>query len=487
MWEQIRANRQKTGVLVVLMAGILVGLGFAIGESVQPGAGLYGMGGAGAIWLVMTLTAFFQGDRILLAVSGAKKIEKSDHPELFNLVEEMKIASGLGKMPDIYIMNDMSLNAFAMGRNPDKAAVAVTAGLLAELDRDELQGVIAHEVSHIVNRDVLLMTMIGIMLGSIVMISEVYLRSMFYSSHGSRRYSSSRRSNNKQGANPMMVVAIVLAVLSPILAQLIYFAVSRRREYLADANAAVFTRYPEGLASALEKLGRSSTPVKRATKATAAMYITNPFKKAKLSGLTSTHPPVNERIAILRKLGGNVSYGTYQTAWSAVGGKKAGRVPASALQDDTTRAIRPANPGSARKSSQQQLREAGDLLRKANQFIFLPCVCGLRLKVPPNFEHDTIDCPKCHRELAVPVAQIAAAQVIVDKLAEQLPSQDTGVEPGAISGRKVLAAAPLHIKRTGDAWQSFNCTCGATKTISPGFIGTEMACENCGRKIRVES
>lgn len=487
MWEQIRSNKRKSVALVIAMALILFVLGFIIGEAYFQGGGLFGLLIAFGIWVVMTLVAYFQGDNILLAVSGAKKIERADHPELFNVVEEMKIASGLPKMPDIYIINDDSMNAFAAGRKPDKAIVAVTSGLLARLNRDELQGVIAHEIAHIINRDVLLMTMVSIMLGAIVMIAQVFLRSLWYGGgHRSRRYSSDSKGGG-QGQAFMMIIAIVLAILAPILAQLIYFAVSRRREYLADANGALLTRYPEGLASALEKLGSSRVPVARANKATASMYIVNPFAKVSLRKLTSTHPPAEERIRILRGIGGNISYNAYQAAWGSVSGKKAGTIPGSALAAGETHAVRAVDPRAKKKNARQQARDAGDLLRKVNQFIFLPCVCGLRVKLPPDYKHDSVDCPKCQRTLTVPVAQLAAIAVV----AENLPQPVKEAKPkrrrkrGAPARRKVPDHAPLRIQRKSGEWMSFKCTCGKAHTLSPGFALNTMTCDKCERTIEV--
>jgi heat shock protein HtpX len=492
MWEQIQSNRRKTVVLVFGMAAVLIILGFILGESYARGGGVFGLAVAFTIWFVMTLVAWFQGDNIMLAVSGAKKVSPDDHPELWNVVEEMKIASGLPYMPQVYIINDMSMNAFAVGRKPEKAAVAVTAGLLAKLNRDELQGVVAHEVGHIRNRDVLLMTMLGVMLGAIVMISEGFLRGMFYGSHTrSRRRYSSKSKGNGQGQALMMVLAVVLAILAPILAQLIYFAVSRRREYLADASSAVFTRYPEGLASALEKLSRSAEPVQRANKATAAMYIINPFAKAKLSGLTSTHPPAAERISILRSIGNAASFGAYQSAWRTVDGKKAGKMPKTALQEDQPLTVRAADSRSA-KSPKEQLRDAGDLLRKVNSFLFLPCVCGLKIKVPPDYNHDSIECPKCHRTLTVPVAQIAVAEQIADAIDQHAPDASPS-EPRPIHQARRRKnrkpgddQPPLRIRRGARDWMSFKCTCGHVQTLSPSFSAPRMTCPKCGRTIEIE-
>ncbi|UCG58978.1 MAG: M48 family metallopeptidase, partial [Phycisphaerales bacterium] len=255
MWELIRANKRNSIVLMALMAVVLLLLGFVIGLGFfGPEGGLFGLLIATVVWLVLALISFSSGDQILLASSKARLVTHNDHPQLFNVVEEMKIAAGLPAMPKVYIIADPAPNAFATGRKPETASVAVTAGLLGRLNRDELQGVIAHEMSHILHRDILFVTLAGIMLGSIVLLSQVFLRGMFYSSMmgGSRR----RYSGGGRGGDPtqliMLIVAILAAILAPIMAYLLYFALSRRREYLADAGAARLTRYPEGLASALE-------------------------------------------------------------------------------------------------------------------------------------------------------------------------------------------------------------------------------------------
>jgi heat shock protein HtpX len=217
-------------------------------------------------------------------VAGAKKISPSDHQRLYNVVEEMKIASGLEKMPDVYIIDDPSLNAFATGRDPNHAAVSITSGLLQKLNRDELQGVIGHEISHIKHRDVLLMSMCSVLLGTIVILSFYASRMMMFGAifggggGGGRRGSSKNSGGGGGAAIIILVLAILLMILAPLFAQLIYFAISRKREYLADASSALYTRYPAGLASALEKLEQSTTPVKNATQATAPMYIVNPFR-----------------------------------------------------------------------------------------------------------------------------------------------------------------------------------------------------------------
>lgn len=388
------------------MALVLLALGFAIGYAVLgPDGAFYGLLIAGAIWLILTLVSFSKGDQIFLAASKAKLVTHDVHPQLFNVVEEMKIAAALPAMPKIYIINDPAPNAFATGRSPKTASVAVTAGLLARLNRDELQGVIAHEMSHILHRDILFVTLAGIMLGSIVLLSQVFLRGMFYSSMGSRRRYSSGGKGGGQAQMYMMIIAIVAAILAPLLAYLLYFALSRKREYLADAGAARLTRYPEGLASALEKIANDPSPqLASANKVTAPMYIANPFKKKgqrKLSNLSSTHPPIFERVKILRKMTHGASFKDYSAAFTDVT-KAATIVPATAMSKEQI-AIRQAQAKEKKQQgTKKQMRQIGDIMRKVNAFVFLTCVCGLKLKIPPNFKQDKVKCPRCTKTLDIP-------------------------------------------------------------------------------------
>ncbi|MCL0076241.1 M48 family metallopeptidase, partial [Dehalococcoidia bacterium] len=226
MWEQIRDNRLKSMVLVATMAGVLLLIGYFLGLAFF-GSAMGGLVMALVIWGIMTAVAFFQGDNIFLAMSKAKKIERDDHPRLYNIVEEMKIASGLEYMPAIYIIDDPAMNAFATGRDPKRASVAVTSGLLQKLNRDELQGVIGHELAHIKNRDVLLMTLCGVLLGTIVMISWYMMHMLFWGGmFGGRRSSG----GGGGGHVIVLVIGLALMILAPIFARLIYFAVSRKRE-----------------------------------------------------------------------------------------------------------------------------------------------------------------------------------------------------------------------------------------------------------------
>ncbi len=405
MWEQIRVNKRNSVILLGVMAVVLMGLGYVIGIAFfGPKAGFWGLIIATAIWLVLLAVSFSGGDQILLAASKATPVTHDVHPQLFNVVEEMTIAANLPKMPKVYIINDPAPNAFATGRSPESASVAVTAGLLARLNRDELQGVIAHEVSHILHRDILFITLAGIMLGSIVLISQVFLRGMFYSSMmGSRRRYSGGSSGGGQAQMVMMVIAILAAILAPLFAYLLYFALSRKREYLADAGAVRLTRYPEGLAGALEKIANDPSPqLASANKVTAPMYIANPFKKKKqrkLSDLTSTHPPISERIKILRHMSRGASFKDYSDSYSqTVGDRQV--MPASALKESETVELRQADTKAKKRvSAKKQMRQVGDIMRRVNQFVFLTCACGLKMKIPPNFKSNKVSCPRCKRKL----------------------------------------------------------------------------------------
>ncbi len=391
---------------MALMAAVLLLLGFIIGiVFFGPDAGFYGLIIATAIWLVMMMVSFAGGDQILLASSRAKPVTHDVHPQLFNVVEEMSIAAAL-PMPKVYIIADPAPNAFATGRNPKNASVAVTAGLLGRLNRDQLQGVVAHEMSHILHRDILFVTLAGIMLGSIVLLSHVFLRGMFYSSMGSRRrYSSGGGRGAGQAQIILLVIAIVAAILAPIMAYLLYFALSRRREYLADAGAARLTRYPQGLADALEKIASDKSPqLAGANKVTAPMYIVNPFKKKKgmkLSDLSSTHPPISERIRILRNMTHGVSFKDYSDSYTSTTKNKT-VVPPTALTKEDIQLRQASAEAKKEQQRQKQVHQVGDIMRMVNGFVFLTCVCGLKLKVPPNFKAKSVKCPKCKRSLDIP-------------------------------------------------------------------------------------
>jgi heat shock protein HtpX len=409
MWEAIESNRRRSMWIVAGMGALLVTLGVLIGNTVAPRTGIvFGAGISLSFWLILWLVAIFQGDQIMLSVAGAQKIEKADAPQLFNVVEEMVIASGLGKMPDIYVIPDDRPNAFAAGRKPETRVVCVTSGLLRLLSRDELQGVVAHEIGHHKNGDPALMILMGVMLGAIVLLADVFLRSNLLFGGGRR---SSRDKDDNGGLQILLVVlAILLAILAPILAQMMYFACSRRREYLADASAARFTRYPEGLASALEKIAVEAQGNRKANRVLAPMYIVNPMQALAAVGLFSTHPPTENRIHILRAMGGGVGYVDYDAAYRRITGK-AGCIGSRTLSEDTPAAARgasaaaPAPAPAARESREETVtrsRDVGNMMGRLAGLTLMTCPCGVGIKVPPGAPWTTIPCPRCGRENPVP-------------------------------------------------------------------------------------
>ena len=296
MYADIASNKRRTWVLIVMMSVIVIGLSWLIGAMYQIDAGSSIIIGT-MIATMYSLISYYGSSSIALSVSGAKPITKAQAPDLYNVVENLCIANGQ-KTPEIYIIDDASPNAFATGRDPEHASIAFTTGILAILDRKELEGVAAHELSHVKNYDIRVMTIVVVLVGLISLIADILIHVRI------------GRGNDKGGnfGLILMIVGIVLAILSPLFAQIIQLAISRSREYLADASGALLTRYPEGLASALSKIEAHGVPMKNANHATAHLFFSNPFGAKKESrswfaNLFSTHPPMNERITRLRNMG----------------------------------------------------------------------------------------------------------------------------------------------------------------------------------------
>ncbi|MBK8947116.1 MAG: M48 family metalloprotease [Ignavibacteriae bacterium] len=397
MWELIQANRRKSIILFFAMGIILLLLGYFVGETfLGYGNGSFGILIAFVIWLIVSAISYFAGSSIILSISNAKEVTKEVHPQLFNIVEEMSIAANLPKIPKIFIVNEQAPNAFATGRKPEDSVVAVTAGLLSQLNRNELQGVVAHEISHIINRDVLFMTFAGIMLGMIVIISEVFTRGYFYGGGSLNRYKN-KSSNGGNEQIILLVFSIIFAITAPFLAQLLYFAISRKREYLADASAVRLTRYPEGLANALEKLSQNRFNLNSANKATAGMYIVNPLKKAgmQIEDLSSTHPPISERIKILRGMMHGADFADYQTVYNKIKNNSEKIIPASGLKTKVDIPILSQIKDVTNLGKKEEQRKLGDIVMNVNGYNFYNCKCGVTIKVPPTFKGNSVKCPRC--------------------------------------------------------------------------------------------
>ena len=287
LYTQQSKNVSKTWLLMGLFLVIIVGIGYLFSQYYGNPNILYFF----IIFsVVMNVVSFWYSDKIALSMNHAQEIKKENAPELWNIVENLSITAGL-PMPKVYIIQDPAPNAFATGRNKEHAVVAVTTGLLGILNKNELEGVIAHELSHIGNRDILLSTVVVVLVGFISIAADMFMRSMLFGGGRDR--------DSENGGGILMIVGVLLSILSPIFATLIQLAISRKREFLADASGALLTRYPEGLASALQKISQYSKPMKYANTATAHMFISNPFSTKKVVALFATHPPVEARIKAL--------------------------------------------------------------------------------------------------------------------------------------------------------------------------------------------
>ncbi len=474
MWEAIAANRRRSFGLIFLLAGVLIGLGYVVGIYIHPELGVFGALTALLVWLALAATAFTGGRKIMLSSAGARRITHSDYPRLFNVVEEMQIASGLPKMPEVYIIDSDAPNAFAVGA-PDEAAVAVTTGLLMRLNRDELQGVVAHEIGHVVNNDTRFMTLAGVMVASIVVLSDFFLRMMVLG--GGRRRSRRSRGGGGGGTVVILIVGLLFVILAPIIARLLYLACSRKREYLADACSARFTRYPEGLAGALEKIEDAAGRMKKVNRAVAPMFTVNPLQGGP-AGLFSTHPPTQERVRVLRSMVHGASYADYQEAYSDLHGK--GLIGNRTLAEDESTPVR--EPSSeTEKGDLEKAREVMDILHRQEGMLMLACTCGLRTKVPPSYNEDSIRCPKCGRAVAIPRAMLATAAAAGAAGAAALGEDQEKNPPAGRAEQEEL----VYRYKPGE-WQTFKCACGQPIQLSPNFRAPRTRCPACNRQIQIE-
>lgn len=297
IYSAISTNVWKSWAIMILFVIFATTVAFVIGKATGYGPSYSFI--VFPIAIFSSVGSYFFSDKLVLSTSGAKEIKKDDAPELFRIVENLSIGDGV-PMPKVYIIDDPSPNAFATGRGPKHASVAVTTGILETLNKAELEGVLAHELSHVKNYDTRLMAITAVLVGFIALLADIFLRNLFWGGM------SRRDDEDNRGQGAFLIIGIVLAVISPIIASLIQLAISRKREFLADASGALLTRYPEGLASALEKISKDQRPLHTASNATAHLFIVNPFKgkniQNSLNSLFSTHPPIEERIKILREM-----------------------------------------------------------------------------------------------------------------------------------------------------------------------------------------
>ena len=292
MYEAISANKRNSYILFSLIIALLIFIGYVIGF-LWAGNGIFGVVIAGSIAAIYILISFYAGDKMLLNMVNAKEANKKEHAYFVNLVEGLAIASGMPK-PKAYVIKDPAINAFATGRNPENSVIAVTEGALKKLNREELEGVVAHEMGHIKNYDIRFMMLVVLLLGVITIMSHILIRSMWFGGGGN---------NSKGNAGIiLLLVGLVLAIFAPIAGYLIRLAISRRREYLADATGGLLTRYPKGLANALKKIKAEHMPMKKVDKSMASLFIANPLKSSWLNNIFSTHPPIDQRIKRLESM-----------------------------------------------------------------------------------------------------------------------------------------------------------------------------------------
>lgn len=466
MWEQIRANRRRSIGLLGVMTLILMALGYSLAEAfLGTGTGWIGLLAGLLILGVQLAISLSAAESMLLNTAIARPLKREDSPQLFNIVEEMKLASGLPGMPRILLVDDPSPNAFAMGIDPARSAVAVTSGLVYRLNRDELQGVIAHEISHINNHDVRFMTLAAATLGAIVFLSEMARSWTRFGGTGRSRGSTrgSGRSDGNQAQALFLIIAILIAILGPIMAQFLYFACSRRREFLADACGVQYTRYPEGLASALQKISAASIPVSFVNKVNAPLFIVNPLcADSPGNSFFDTHPSVQERIRVLRGMAGG-ALTDYETAYRQATGR-------SLLGKQT---LQQASPLPLREPAADEPAETPaatrNIARRLCGYIRIPCPCGLEISVPETFERPEVHCARCGRSLPVPTAKELAAMSPKD-----IPPPD---EKGP--GYQYL------FTRSRQGWESFRCPCGRTLELSPSFNSPNLTCPKCHRVIQI--
>ncbi len=295
IYSQVSANKWKTYLIMLFFVVFVTGIIYVFSKALGGGLSLVGIGFI--IAGIISIGSYYYSDKLVLMTTGAKQIKKSDYPDYYRIVENLSIGDGL-PMPRVYVVDDPSLNAFATGRDPKRAVVVATTGILERLNKTELEGVIAHELSHIKNYDIRLGGVVAILVGFVAIAADFFMRSLWF------RNNDSNNRNSAQAA--FLIIGLIFAILSPIIATLIQLAISRKRELLADASGALLTRYPEGLADALEKISKDPRPLRTATNATAHLFIINPFKGKSaaswFANLFNTHPPVEERIKILRSM-----------------------------------------------------------------------------------------------------------------------------------------------------------------------------------------
>lgn len=513
--ELIRANKRKSLYLLILSMVIMLIVGYVLGDllfsqfnspriiNYEQKRMYFAFGFSAFIGFIEFIQIYFIFNgkpKTLFKQLGLKPAAQTKFRKLNNVIAEMSIAAGLSKPPQAYVIPSKAINAMAFGTKPEHSAICVTAGLLSVCNRDELQGVVAHELSHILNQDILLLEVCRSTLGMVIVLREVMLRSMYWGSLGRANYrSSSSKSRSSNLHLVFIIIGVIFAIIAPLLVQLIYFALSRQREYLADAYSAKLTRYPAGLASALTKIAYSSHSIDKIDKVTSAAFIDQPFGNVVITSKgTRTHPPIWNRIKILQQMSGGAGYIDYKKAYQKVTQSAPGFMPSSMANSRISFPIRAAmpladEPGAI--NSPQELRHleknlrSDDVIRISEGYGFVNCECGMNIKIPPEYKKFQVKCPRCGR---IHILE-DKMQATLSNLLDDNNSSEALISPVTESVKKekekpdYSAEERQVYKKTGKGWEKIKCRCGNEVELSPTFVGRFISCRKCGRKINIKS
>ena len=502
MWEQVKRNRRKT-LFFWLLTGIVFFIGgyaltFFVGPFLEYRFGITRYSIIFLLivfWLILSLGSYFFGDSILIKISEARKVDREVNPRLFNIVEEMKLASGLEEMPDIYIIPSLVSNAFATGVRMENSSIIVTAGLLSKLNREELQAVVAHEVAHIANRDIVLQTFLGALWGSFTIVALLLFIVMFGGRLGFSRMGFSR--NRQKGFSTLAIILMLMKMGGSLLSSVL----SRTREYLADATAVRLTRNPGALASALHKIDIEANKLEVANAITAPMYIEAPLKQ---ESMVSTHPPIENRKTILAEMTYGAHYQEYQRAYNKVLGKSKRIIPGTVLVKDKKVSIKKQTAvkdikqqsshgtNSRAKSTEKNSFEGekfnseaglGELKKK---YKFFNCRCGLKIKIEVDFDREKFSCPNCGRIYNASGKGYKNFNTRHFKAINFMKEIDELQERETNKLQKDEDGNYFYPMKNLDQWESFLCECGGVVQLPPRFNNSFIKCRKCGSKITIK-
>jgi heat shock protein HtpX len=458
MWKDLERSRRRSRIFVLLVAIIYFLIVWRLGRSAHWHWGVaIGMIIALGVWPILSWFIFLKGDHLILLRTQAHPVGRDDLPVLWNLLEEMQIASGLKTRPHLCVIDDDTPNAFSVALNPSEAAIVLTKGLLKRLSRDELQGVIAHEMAHLDSGDAQLISLAAVMTETIRVISGLFL--YFF---GSREDWEGHYKKQVLLLFLFLFGGFFLVILGPWLARLLFFACSREREYLADATAVRFTRYPEGLASALDQIGARARSTRMNSKGVAPLYIVNPLQDPFAFNWLSSHPSTEDRIKILRNMAG-AGYGDYDRAFHELFSGKKPSARIKKLNDGVEVPLRSAAPiDTLAPDTPRFLQDLNRFITRSGNYLPISCPCGVNIRIPLGFAEDSIRCPHCDRDHPV------------------------GKAVGSTSSPAKKGPSLLFEKKAA-GWEAFKCTCGKVLYLSPDFAGEWVTCGRCQKKIEIVS